>query len=250
MNADKWIVITGASGGIGLKTAKILIENGYKVVMTSRDIEDTVKSFAGFDNDVCKAIEWDLCELDSIKDYTAKVNREAGPISGLVHCAGVQSIMPVHMLNEKKILDNFKINTFAGMLLVGSFSRKNYYVENEASFVLLSSLSAHEGAQGRSIYGASKGALEGFLPSAASELMYKGIRMNIIVPGVVDAGQGKEYLNTLTDEQKNDLKKSYPLGINEDIDIAYMIEYLISGRSRKITGQKIVMDGGHLIRKV
>lgn len=250
MSADKWVVVTGASGGIGLKTAEILMESGYKVVMTSRNIAGCEESFNHLKEGSYKAIAWDLGELDSIKDYAGKVNGEVGAVCGLVHCAGVQSILPVHMLSAKKMLEGFSVNAFAGMLLVSCFSKKNYYVENETSFVLTSSLSAHEGAQGRSVYGASKGALEGFLPSAASELMHKGIRLNIVVPGVVDAGQGKEYLDALTDDQRNELLKAYPLGISDDLDIAYMIEYLIGRKSRKITGSKIVIDGGHSVRKV
>lgn len=250
MNVDKWIVVTGASSGIGLKTAEILIENGYKVVVTSRNKEKLNKLFETYNNEFYRVIDWDLNNLSSIMDYVKKVNEEVGAICGLVHCAGIQSILPIHLLNEKKILDNFNINTFSGMLLVSSFSKRNFYIENDTSFILISSLSAHEGALGRSIYGASKGALEGFLLPAASELMYKGIRINIIVPGVVNAGQGKDYYSKLTDIQKEELNKSYPLGINEDVDIANMIEYLISNKSKKITGQKIIIDGGHLVRKV
>lgn len=250
MNADKWIIVTGASGGIGLKTAQNLLNNGYKLVLTSRNRNKLNELFKAYDCDSIRIIEWDLNNLDSISDYAKKVIKEVGAISGLVHCAGVQSILPIHLLNEKKILDNFSINTFSGMLLVSNFSKKNYYVANKASFILISSLSAHEGALGRSIYGASKGALEGFLYPAASELMYKGIRMNIVVPGVVNAGQGKEYLDKLTETQKEELNMSYPLGTNEDIDIANVIEFLISDKSRKITGQKIIIDGGHIIRKI
>lgn len=250
MSANNWIIITGASSGIGYKAAEVLIENGRKVVVTSRDKDKLYNLYKKFDIKQYKIIEWNLSDLNSIKEYSLKVKEEVGAISGLVHCAGVQSILPLHLLNEKKILDNFNINTFAGMLLLSNFSKKNFYIENNTSFILISSLSAHEGALGRSLYGASKGALEGFLFPAACELMYKGIRLNVIVPGVVNAGQGKEYISRLSADQLDELNKSYPLGINDDIDVANMIEFLISDKSNKITGQQIIIDGGHMVRKV
>lgn len=250
MNVDRWVVVTGASSGIGKKTAEILINTGYKVVVTSRREEKLNELFEEFDSDFYKIICWDLSNLDSIKDYSNVVNKEVGAISGLVHCAGIQSILPMHLINQKKILDNFNINTFAGMLLVSNFSKKGYFTENKSSFILISSLSAHEGALGRSVYGSSKGALEGFLLPAACELMYKGIRLNVIIPGVVNAGQGKDYISRLSENQLEELSRSYPLGTNDDVDIANMIEYLLSDKSNKITGQKIIIDGGHMVRKI
>jgi short-subunit dehydrogenase len=176
MGTKGWIAVTGASSGIGLQTAKQLMMLGYGVVATAKNGEKLNNAFKDVDGAVIR-IPWDLSEIQSIKDYSKTVNSQVGPISGLVHCAGIQKTMPMHMTSEKNILEVFKINTFAAMMLVSALSKKGMYIENLASFILISSISAQEGALGQTIYGASKGALDGFIKPAAAELTGKGIRM-------------------------------------------------------------------------
>ena len=86
---NKWIIITGASSGIGKATAEELLKSGYSVVVSSRNRKALEKNFLQFNTRV-KIIEWDFSDINSIPVYAEKVVNEVGPISGLVHCAGVQ----------------------------------------------------------------------------------------------------------------------------------------------------------------
>jgi len=65
------------------------------------------------------------------------------------------------MTKKRPLLEIFSINSFAAMMLVSLFSKKGFF-EEESSFVLISSIAAHEGAAGKAVYAASKGAIEGF----------------------------------------------------------------------------------------
>ena len=245
---NRWIVVTGASSGIGRCTARTIIESGSKVVLTSRTAVMLEESIKGFSEENYAIIPWDLSDLDSLQDYTKKVKETVGPISGFVHCAGIQKTMPLSLVKKQTIFDVFNLNTFSGMLLVSMFSKNGYFAES-ASFVLISSLAAREGAMGKSIYAASKGAIEGFIPATASELALKGIRLNAVIPGVVKTEMVDDFFKNLSDEQKKAFEDSYPLGLGDPVDVANLIEYLLSDKAKWITGECYKIDGGHMIRK-
>jgi NAD(P)-dependent dehydrogenase (short-subunit alcohol dehydrogenase family) len=241
-----WVVVTGASSGIGEETVRTLQKSGFSVIATARTEKTLQRKFGSFEN--VEIIPWDLSDMDSVRDYSKAVFDKVGAIHGIIHCAGIQKIIPVHMIKEDKILDMFSINTFAAMALVASFSKKKMSGQ-DASFVLISSLSAHEGVAGSSAYAASKAALEGFATAVAPELAEREIRINCIAPGMIDTPMLNSYMAQLTEEQFNHTLSEYPLGIGEPADIASFAEYLISDKAKWITGQTFIIDGGHLIRK-
>ena len=248
MNADKEkkILIAGASKGIGFATAKMLLGKGYKVIVAARNEAAMKEKFNGYDSVDIYAC--DFSDIDAIQAFAEKVNQESGPISGLVYTAGAQLTMPISMNKPDKVKELFTLNTFAPIELIRCFSKKKMISEDGASFVLISSLSAHEGATGKSLYAATKGALEGFLHTAALELVQRKIRLNAIVPGIIETDMSKEFLDRMTEEQRASVDKSYPLGLGKPEDAASLIVWLISDESRWATGQSYVIDGGHMIR--
>ena len=248
MSNKKWIVVTGASSGIGLQTAKQLLAEGYSVVATARNGQVLEEEFGAY-AESCVTIPWDLSDTDRVKEYTALVHEKVGAIHGLVHCAGIQKTLPIHMLKSSSLSELFKINTFSGILLASGFAKKGYYAEGETSFVFISSLAAHEGAYGKTAYAASKSALEGFVKSAAPELAEKGIRINAIAPGVVKTAMVEAHFRQLTEVQRNATAGEYPLGLGEPSDIANLLIFLLGSSSRWITGQTFIIDGGHIVRK-
>lgn len=248
MNADKdkKILVAGASKGIGFATAKMLLERGYKVIAAARNEEAMKEKFSGYDG--VDIYSCDFSDIDAVQAFADKVNHESGPISGLVYTAGAQLTMPISMNKPGKVKELFTLNTFAPIELIRCFSKKKMLSEDGASFVLISSLSAHEGATGKSLYAATKGALEGFLHTAALELVQRKIRLNAIVPGIIETDMSKEFLDRMTEEQRASIDKSYPLGLGKPENAASLIVWLLSDESRWATGQSYVIDGGHMIR--
>jgi NAD(P)-dependent dehydrogenase (short-subunit alcohol dehydrogenase family) len=246
---NKWYLITGASSGIGKSISERLLELGYKVVLTSRREEEMKLITQKYTEENYRIIPWDLSDLDSLKEYSKKVNTEIGPISGFVHCAGIQKTLPLSMVSKKRIEDVFNINTFSAILLLSLFSKNNYFNKEGASFLLISSLTAHKGTIGATIYASSKGALEGLLPSASTELITKKIRLNILILGIVKTPMTNDFLSKSTEEQYKKLAESYPLGFGDPSDVNEFAIFLLSDKAKWITGQKFVLDGGHTIKE-
>lgn len=248
MNADRTILIAGASKGIGYATAVRLLDSGYSVVVSSRDESTLYDKFKDFDDTRVKIMPWDFSEPGRIQEYAENVYKSVGAVFGLVYSAGIQLTLPLSMSGIEQINKIFAVNTFSAMELVRCFSKKKMLHNSGASFVLISSLAAREGALGKSLYGASKGALEGYVPSVAAELAQRKIRVNCIAPGIVDTDMSREFRMRMSQEQREALSASYPLGLGRAEDVASFIHWLLSDESSWATGQTYVIDGGHMVR--
>lgn len=243
----EYIVVTGASGGIGKAAVLELLNNGFGVWAVGRNAETLEAEFSGYGNVRIAVV--DYSEENSIKEFVAEAVKTTGPIRGFVHCAGFDKLAPLYLAKRKDIQALMDIHVYAAMDFCKYLAKKGNASEG-CSIILFSSMSSHEGALGHSAYAAAKGALEGFLPSAAAELAEKKIRLNELILGVVETNMSSGFIGKMSEEQRNALDLSYPLGIGRPEDVSGMISFLISEKSSWITGQKFVLDGGHSVRRV
>ncbi|MDR1978100.1 MAG: SDR family oxidoreductase [Synergistaceae bacterium] len=245
---DRWVLVAGASRGIGRATARLLLEEGYSVVASARNVDSLEEEFANAYKDRLKAVPFDFTQIEKLRDYASEIAGLTGGISGMLYAAGMQKTLPLTQSNPSVANELFRLNTFPALELVRLFAKKGAYGAEGASFVLLSSMAAHEGALGTAFYGASKGALEGFIPAAAAELAMKKIRLNGLVLGVVKTDMSMQFIEKMNAEQKDALHAEYPLGLGEPEDAASFIVYLLSEKARWLTGQTFTLDGGHSAR--
>ena len=194
-----------------------------------------------------KVFAKDLMQPNAPNELITEVVRECGSIRGFVHAAGFDRMELLHLAKEETLDRLFCIHAKAPILMCGRISKRGNFQEN-ASFVMISSLSAHEGAIGHASYAAAKGALEGFIAPAAAELAKKKIRLNAVVLGVVKTPMSESWISNLDEAQTNALLSSYPMGLGIPSDVASMICFLLSKEAKWITGQKFILDGGHSIR--
>lgn len=246
--SEGWVLVAGASRGIGLATARLLLRDGYSVVASSRDADALRSAFEGLPSNRLKLMPFDFTCTEQIQDYVSEVAACTGGISGMLYAAGMQKTLPLTQSKPSIAEEVFRLNTFAAFELVRLFAKKGACAAEGASFVLISSLAAHEGALGKALYGASKGALEGFIPPAAAELAPRKIRLNAVSLGVVRTDMSMEFIGKMDEDRKKALESAYPLGLGEPEDAAEFIVYLLSGKARWITGQSFVLDGGHSVR--
>ena len=243
------VLITGISGGIGKGVAEKLLAAGSSVIGLDKVISDDIKICADEYSGRLFLHEADLMNADSISEVIKSIVEEHGAIGGFVHCAGFDKMLPLHLSKKDDIEMLWRLHALAPMLMIGAISKKKNHTDN-ASIVLITSQSAHEGAMGHTAYASAKGAIEGYLAPAAAELMEKGIRINEVCFGPVRTPMAAGWMDKLTDEGLLKLQESYPLGIGEVEDASNLICFLLSKEAKWINGQIITADGGHAVRKI
>lgn len=243
------ILITGVSGGIGKAVAESLLVSGSSLIGVDKVIGDEVATLPSLYPDQCILYEADLMDIGEVGSLIKSLVAKHGPIGGFVHCAGFDKMMPLHLTKAQDYESLWRLHALVPMMMIGAISKKKNHSE-DASIVLITSQSAHEGAMGHAAYAAAKGSLEGFLAPAAAELMEKRIRINEVCFAPIKTSMAAGWMDKLSDEGKQKLLESYPLGIGEVEDAANLICFLLSKDSHWINGQIITADGGHAVRKV
>lgn len=240
----KKIIVTGAASGIGRETVKLLHELGAKCVMADMNEEGLAETneLIGRSGICCAC---DLTQFEAIQSVFEKARVEIGKLHGVVHCAGVPSVVPLRGLTDEAYEMVQKINTQAGLNLAKCFSRRGVYAENDmCSIVFISSVYGLVGSASNVAYATSKAAVIGMTKALAMEFVPKGIRVNCVAPGFVKTPLGDKYSSFLDEEYAERIGSMHPLGWGEPRDIACAIAFLLSDAAKWITGTVLNVDGG------
>ena len=241
--AGRKILVTGAASGIGKATASYLAERGASIVgldLNADGLKKIEEEFAlkGYS---FLGVEANL-QCDNLEDAFISAIGDGTKLTGLVHCAGISSIVPLKSLSRERLHTVMDINFYSFVELTRLYSKKKY--SDGGSIVSISSLAAQLPRAYELPYIASKAAMNAAIPCLAIELASKGVRVNGIMPGVVDTGM---ITAQQTDAQKQfieNMTRKTLLGAALPTDIASVIAFLLSDESRMITGRIIPVDGG------
>ena len=238
---NKYILITGASSGIGRATAIECSKAGAKVILLGRNIDRLNETLSQCNGEGHSIIQCDLSDLDSLSEKLNNIPE----LDGVVHNAGVNTKYLVKNLSKEKIDGIFHTNYYAPVLMTQLFLKKKILKKN-ASLVFISSISASLGAISNSVYASSKGAMNSFVRSLALEIAPRGMRANVIQPGMIETPILNAYAMS---EELETFKNSSPLGHpGEPTDIANGCVYLLSDASKFVTGSVFTIDGGITLR--
>ena len=237
----KTILVTGASSGIGRATAIECSKAGAKVILLGRSLERLNETLSNCVGEGHCLLQCDLADLDSFSEKFSNIPE----LDGVVHNAGVNTKYLVKNLSKEKIDGIFHTNYYAPVLMTQMFLKKKILKKN-ASLVFVSSISASLGAVSNSVYASSKGALNSFVRSLALEIAPRGMRANVIQPGMIETPILSAYAMS---EELEAFKNSAPLGHpGEPVDIANGCVYLLSEASKFVTGSIFTIDGGITLR--
>ena len=243
---EKVALVTGASRGIGLATAKILAENGAKVVMTAKDSERLQNSSQGVPNSIC--ISGDIKNSDDVKNIVKKTIDEFGRLDILINNAGIfPKIKKLHEIDDGEWGEVLDVN------LTGQFKFTREAIphlqKTGGSIINIASdagLKAYPGFNADA-YSATKGALILLTKCWALEYANDKIRVNCICPGVVDTDMTKPFLKTEKDKEFMD--NEHPIGrIGKPEEIANAVLYFVSDEASWTTGAILTVDGGESIK--
>jgi NAD(P)-dependent dehydrogenase (short-subunit alcohol dehydrogenase family) len=245
MNAlkNKVAVITGGNSGIGLATAKALIDRGAKVVLFGRD-ETTLNHAIETLGQAASGVRGDVTSSADLERLFATAKRQHGGIDILFANAGVAEFLPLSAADDAHFDKLFDIN------VKGVFNtvRLADTALNDGASIILTTSGANEiGMPGTSVYSATKAAVRSFARTFSAELVGRGIRVNAISPGPVATpifgrmGMPEEQAKGLEAQMASQV----PLGrIAEPSEIANAVLFLASSDSSYVVGAELVVDGG------
>ena len=240
---NKVAIVTGATSGMGLQTAKRYLEEGAKVVLTGRSQEklDALQNELSGDYLLVKA---EASSTEDSKDLIAKTVNHFGKIDVLFLNAGIFRLETIDGLTEEIFDEVHNINVRGPVFTV----QAAYEHFNEgASIIFNTSVVNIKGFGGMTAYASSKAALRSIVRTLATEFGPKGIRVNAIAPGPIDTPiYGK---HNVPQENIDAMASNFPSMVslgrfgNSD-EIATTALFLASSDSSYITGAEIPVDGG------
>lgn len=234
-------VVTGATKGIGRATAKLLADNGARVIVHGRD-EQACAQIASELPDA-KSVTADLADEDARAAFCDSVaSHFDGRLDILVHNAGTfpQGSLETQPLEEWRYVQqtNLESNFHITKLLLPSLRESD-----AASVVLVSSVVTKLGRGDSPAYTTSKSGQIGLARQLAAELGAENIRVNAVLPGLVDTpGTRSENTDELYRQFAHELQM-VPIPIQPD-DLAHAIVFLCTSGARVITGACVDVNGG------
>lgn len=240
----KIAVVTGATTGIGLATAKRFVTEGAYVFITGRRQGELDAAIAAIGKKVT-GVQADSSKPDDLDRLFERVKTEKGHIDVLFANAGGGSMLPLGAITEAQYDETFNLNV-KGLLF--TVQKALPLLSKGASVIVTGSTTGSTGTANFSVYSASKAAVRNFVRSWILDLKDRQIRVNTLspgptrTPGLVNlAGPQEEQQKGLLDY----LATQVPLGRVGDADeIAKAAVFLASDDSSFVTGAELFVDGG------
>jgi NAD(P)-dependent dehydrogenase (short-subunit alcohol dehydrogenase family) len=234
----KVAVITGATSGMALATAKLFVAEGAYVFITGRrqkELDEAVKAIGGN----VTGIQGDAAILADLDRLYEVVKTQKGRLDILFASAGAGEFnIPLGSITEAGFDKIFNLNVRGTLFTV----QKALPLMNDGGSIIMNgSIAGSKGFEGFSVYSASKAAIRSFARTWTLDLKARKIRVNVLSPGTIDTGA----FVGVPKEIKDGFVSVIPMGrIGEPEEIATAALFLASSDSSFVTGIELFVDGG------
>jgi len=232
---------SGALGGLGHATARVLAAGGANVVLTGTDegrgaeVVEDVRSVSAADRTV-RFIAADLADLDAAR----RLVDEAGPVDVLVNNAGIVPISPTTEQDLESYDASFAVNVRAPFVLTALLAPR-MGANGGGSIVNVTSTAAGLGMSPLAVYGATKAALESLTRTWAAEFAADNVRVNAVSPGPMQTSKAVAMMGP----DVGGLGQTTALGRTaEAAEVAEVVAFVASDKASYMTGAIVAADGG------
>jgi NAD(P)-dependent dehydrogenase (short-subunit alcohol dehydrogenase family) len=241
--AGRIALVSGATSGIGLATAKEFVKEGAYVFITGRRDSELAAAATEIGRNVT-GVRGDVSNLGDLDRLFAQIKQEKGKLDIVFANAGSAKYAPFGTITEELYDSIFNINV-KGLLF--TVQKALPLLPDGASIILNASIVASKGLSANSVYAATKAAVRSFARTWTTDLKDRRIRVNAVSPGSIDTPGLRELLaSSETGRQRlKILSTSVPLGrLGKPDEIAKAVVFLASDDASYITGTELFVDGG------
>ncbi|KQT05169.1 oxidoreductase [Rhizobium sp. Leaf391] len=237
---NKVVVVTGGTDGIGLTTARAFAGEGAHVYVTGRRQERLDEALNVIGNGAV-GVQGDVSNPADLDRLYARIDDDHGRVDAVFANAGVSESAPIGEIQEDHFERVFDINVKG---TVFSVQKALPLMSVGGSIILAGSGAGNKGFPSLSIYSATKAAIRSFARTWTTDLKDRGIRVNVVSPGMILTPAMETYLqnNAGTEDW---MKQTIPFGrIGNTEDIAKAVLFLASDDSSYVGGEELFVDGG------
>lgn len=239
---DKVVVVTGGSEGIGLATAKAFAAEGARVYVTARRQSRLDAAIAEIGGGAV-GVQGDVANADDLDRLYDRIRRDQGRVDVVFANAGISESVPLGEIDEAHFDRVFGANV-KGLLF--SVQKALPLMSSGGAIILNGSGTGSKGFGGLSVYGATKAAIRSFARTWTTDLRSRGIRVNVVSPGMIDTPAMQSYLGRNAGLE-DVFKQMIPLGRIGDADeVAKVVLFLAAKESSFVAGVELFVDGGVL----
>lgn len=249
---DRTMLVTGAAGAIGFATSAILAREGAKVMLVDingRKLEERIRTLsdAGY-----QAIghEADCADEAQVIGYAEAALDKLGHVDGFFNNAGIEGdLAPTHLYKVEEFDRVLHVN-LRGMFLGLRYVLPDMVRRGTGAVINTASIGSERGLAGACAYNAAKHGAVGLTRTAASEVAQKGVRVNCVMPGVIETPLLVGMLEQMFDDVETGMKKLGEVATLERVgqpeEVGNVVSFLLSDEASYVNGAKWEIDGGAL----